>query len=644
MRHPGLLVLLVLTLALGAWLAFRELQADEGDSGLTRGSDVLAQDSEEPLTELDTEDETERTPEAAPDVVATGTTAEGQGSANSEEEGPFRIRGRVLDLTGAPLLGAAVVLRDEPEKVLAESTGDGSFELLLDTPGGDLVLGPGTHVAVRRTVVMERNLGREHLIVAAPRVALAGRTVEAGTQIGVEKTRLQLVVTVDTLREFPYPLDLSEDIEWKTESDTDGAFELADLPAVPGALIQTSCFGFDALGVPVPLTSTSDLLVELVPSRVVAPSDPEFLAVTGTLVYPTGEPVADGQVRLDGNYSRTDELGAFKVVLLNDVNHAAPLVGSKPGYQPAVLEEFGRTAIAEEPPAPVRLVLGDESLSIRGKVVMADGTPGSGWRVRLLDPTFFAYRMEGERSHESGLAGGDAGGATADDAGVFELKGLVNRTYELRAWHPETLIAIDSGPVAAGTSDLLIEVGEDAALPKMRGRVVALDGTGVPGVQVMTMLVVKHSPTGRTSDTAGSAITDDDGYFELTNVSRLHTLFSVTSEDIMSDWHKPKVDELPATGYEIVVLRRCHMRFEWTGAGDPPTTLRVYDADGGTEYMATRGAHGTTSTDNQGLENGNLHVVSVSERVRTVVAFRGSEEVARIEVNLVPGEVTVVTP
>ena len=97
----------------------------------------------------------------------------------------------------------------------------------------------------------------------------------------------------------------------------------------------------------------------------------------------------------------------------------------------------------EEPILPLYLVLGDEALSIHGRVLWADDTPAKGWSVGLLDPTVIdPYRIPSKTAED--LARPKKQKAKTGKAGDFTLGGLSDRTYRIRAYDRDTLLAIDS--------------------------------------------------------------------------------------------------------------------------------------------------------------------------------------------------------
>src|SRR5262249_32645539 len=165
------------------------------------------------------------------------------------------------------------------------------------------------------------------------------------------------------------------------------------------------------------------------------------------------------------------------------------LVAVKPGHLPARFEPPSHGDLPAWP-AWVTLRLGDEPLSISGRVVDAKGHPCSKAWVWISDSTLLGAIGEHPTPLENVLAGAE--GETfhhveADGEGRFALDGLLHRAYRVQAMLPSNMIRIESEPIDAGTTDAVLRIPTDEVHPRVAGRVVSHRGRPVAGASIFPM-------------------------------------------------------------------------------------------------------------------------------------------------------------
>lgn len=285
------------------------------------------------------------------------------------------IRGRVLGPDGRPLAGARVVI---PASSSAYSAADGSF-VLLEKDGTYEIWADKDGYAPGRT---------------AEPVTVAERPVE-GVEIrltpGGAVTGRLLGLNRAQLSGARVEIDLQPPFQSMAAVDAQGGYRIADVP--PGDWTVTATAGDRTL---------SDR-VSLPPGQGEAALDfnfPQTWEVSGWVLGPAGEPVADATVRLytpggqgGWTYSRAD--GAFRLEL-EDGTYRGWVV--RRGYFRAVLEE--PVTVDGTPVDGVELRLGEEMV-LRGRILGLE--PGERAEAIWAEGPHAAFR-QGELDQESGYA------------------------------------------------------------------------------------------------------------------------------------------------------------------------------------------------------------------------------------------------
>jgi hypothetical protein len=554
-----------------------------------------------------------------------GAAREGDGTSREEvaagpaadpvlrrgSESSLHLSGQVLDLTGEPLASVPIATAGAPRRALAESDAAGRFELAIDETDGvrTLIVFEGAFVAVRNCVVSPESRGRDAILVAAPAIELAGLVVDEAIA-PLEGARVSISIPDDLFRDFPHPLDRARRVDRHVETGENGRFQITSVPAVGGAQIVVNHAGFEATRIPLPGESREDLVLEMHPSS--AP-----LGIEGRVLRPDLSPAPAAHVHLGPHETRTDENGNFTLPLpdpsLTELTALTELTlaAGQVGFRSALLPHFRELldAWAPYPPPPPTLVLGEEPLEITGKVVDAHGEGQARWKIFLHDGTVVGEGQMPPVTAES-LAAGGARVITGAD-GSFQIGGLLDREYVLRALDFGTMLGLTTAPIRAGRKDVRIEIPADALHERLVGRVVSRGGEPIPGVHLLASTVL-HADRGNSSSMSiEAAITDETGAFALEGFPRRGVSLRATGDHIIPE--TVKLEQLEGEQLEISVARRHHFRV--VGAAEDPRTIWIEFLDARGESVPTHSFEAASSRSWAQLpvSEGRSAIYSVSE-------------------------------
>lgn len=626
-----LLALVALFTAFGLWFANRADTARE-DSIDAAGIPV-SKESPSPATPGDhLADIDERSVRVAEATAASNVDLPSSITEPASRKNVADLRGRVLDLSGKPVADQAVHLRASPDTILARSIGDGTFTCEAPPRTGTLVADSAQFTCLRGVQLPAADGA---FVIVAPAIAVAGFVVdEHGT--GIDGASIEMRESHATFAHFPEPLDRTQPIEAvATKSDGDGRFTYERAAAGVGMKLQASHGEYEDASIDVPDFARADLRIVLTKARALTRTLP------GVVVHRDGTAAPRARVRLGDARTETDGNGAFKLALPDMVEARDPLFAIESGHQAAYVADFGKVLNKKWQPDPVRLVLGNEPLSISGRVVDAQGTPQAGWIVRLLDGTRVAAHSGGEAFIEQ-LTTGDFGKPQTGPDGAFSIGGLLERAYTLLAYHSESLVRLETRPVASGTSHFDIVVPADAVIASLKGRVIAHTGTPIAEALVSIGLVTDSAEGWSTSISGQSMFTKADGTFELTDVPRRFAYLHVGGDHVMPQQFQ--IETLDATTpIMFTVERRCHFRVEGLPSDGEERFLAIHDSQGKELSIKTFQSGGWMSTDRQTVTTAETRVFAVSEvAAEIVLCFPRNTVVAKRALRLVPGEVTVV--
>jgi hypothetical protein len=364
---------------------------------------------------------------------------------------------------------------------------------------------------------------------------------------------------------------------------------------------------------------------------------------------------------------------------------ADAIVALKPGMLPARMERPKEPREGETGwPSVIELVLGGPPLSIRGRVVDPKGTPCSGMRVWIADPTPFGVIGRAPFSQEGLLSGmsvppqalatepranaedGDSfwdwvshdvpstafwPWVVTDDEGRFELGGLADRKYEIVVFDAHTLARHRSSPIQAGDRTAEITVPPAPTWPVVSGVVRSDAGTPIAGVRVelgteafgvrsrvfggralFSMLQARETTT-----------TDEHGRFEFEDVPKCGIRLDLASDDIVPTSRDLRDDE-DAAEIDVRVFTRCRVQVELRPPLARADAIGFADAEGkGLDVLVISTNHVNAYTTVE-LTDGRSQVVAVSSAARFLVLQKDGEVVERVPIQLTADGVNRLTP
>ena len=560
------------------------------------------------------------------------------------------IRGRVIDLDGAPIPnvevsftiygipgpdGQGMYRREEQRSVQADAAG--YFELKGGAPLS-FTVETDELTTIYAGVLNWNEVSADPLVVVAPRIELAGLVIdESGSAIPGAIVSMRSNGRLPGLRDLV--LDGSSLVNLQAETDATGAFAIEDAADLGEATIDVHAYGFASVAGAVPTGGSTTL--QFVLPRV----QPGAYAILGRVVFQDGFPAADTLVAAGSISVRSDAGGMFALEFeraANWMNRTEPLrlAAARPGLQPGILilpsiEEAERTGWPEN----IVLVLGGESLSIRGRVLDEQGQPLRGIKIGSEDSTIFGIEMEPgagwgfrrtlEEISRSNLT------IVTDTNGEFMFFGLLDRNYRIQMIESQTLLTAESEPIPAGSEGVELILDRSSRI-NLAGRIVDRDGVPLENVNVaISMKRPSNLEIGRED------LTDAAGYFELVGVTPSPEFFRIQGEEVVSELFREIPADADLTELELVVSRLCRFQAdwgEWLGEADE---LQLRGLDDQPSDLIDRNAGGYSILPGLVVGEGRSQIVSISDTVTHAVLLQAGEEVERVAVFPVAGETLV---
>ena len=547
-------------------------------------------------------------------------------------EETWRVRGRVLDVRGNPVANVHVGVREQDH---ARTTSDpfGKFELEVRPGSLRLVAVDDAWITLRYGQLYPEIRDREHVIVVARFVALAGTVVDA-SEHPLEGAAVDVDVPLSSFAAFPLPLDTTGLEAPTARTKADGTFRIARAPVVAGASLVSRFESLRPDARPIPDHSIEDFRIQL------RESSPIENVLEGTVEHEDETPAAGARIHLGGAADvRADEEGKFRLPLQKVYEHT-PLVATLAGSQPAVVPDYDLVLESTDlHPPPVRLVLGPPPLAIAGRVIAKNGSPLAAWTVGLFDPLVLTPNRSPSLTAEKLTANAEPKCVTRED-GRFRIEGLRNVAYRLQAWNRDGAV-IYSDPIQAGAQDVVLELPDDAFVDRVTGRVVARDGTAIANAFVQVVVTIDRTGHASAVQTFQTTKAKSDGTFELVHVPRRCAGLNVSGEALESKELDLGSIDL-ARPVEIVVVRMCALRFEDDGGKDPALEYTVLDGEGKDLHLVLYEAGRMSGMAGAQVVQGRSHVVWVREDAARIVLRGESGIVGNQPLSLVPGEVNVV--
>ena len=600
--------------------------------------------------------------------------------------GPATWAGRVLDAEGAPVAGlrlrfeplteADVLLFSDrgssgyeellqrigrsfepqlearaapaPDGGATHSAADGTFALPLPERLGWIAVEGGAWSTLSTALALALPPTSDALVQVAPARRVAGRVLDQDG-LPLESVRVELRLPARFLAaESGMPTRIAR--EPSVFTGEDGTFVLERAPGLSDALLRFSRNGYEPDERPLGACARSaarELEVTLL-------AEDPALVVAGRALDALGAPLAG--VFLSFDWSTTalgDEHGRFRLRLPE--THAAAgrrqsgtLRAAAQGFQPLQRALWSDGELWPE----VELVFDAPALELRGVVLRADGTPHPNAAVWVPAPATLGL-LPGNRPPiftEHVMSGPQDGGsleATITDAeGGFRLRGLQERSYVVRVADLETREWFESEPLQAGRDDLLLEFPTQGCYPEVRGVVVARDGTPITDALVARSYprLDARLPDGRRylSRFSGEPVgVDAGGRFVLHDVARRGGILTVLGPSTQTRHVELERESDPAD-LRLVLGRACRVVLERGGADFERFTFE--SGDGGRVEFATavRGT-GLPLSEARMTEERTVEYL-VTDLAAELVLWKGTREVARRALALVPGELNVLRP
>jgi len=651
----------LLVLAVGAQLMREELDSPVQAPALAAASPLLPQPAQNALEQ------------------GAETDARVGVEAPAVEPAPFRhphversrmhVRGRVLDLANRAVGDVRIVLeaqedlpRGAPRPVIpSELRSDerGLFEF--ETPAGEghlLVDDARWATAYKAALFPSRDLTQLKIFVA-PKLEFSGIVVDEQHR-PIEGADVELRFDAAIKHDSELRTEHSVQALFLGKSEVQGRFRLAGVPAC-AARLHASMTGFEPASIEAPASSDSGLEIVLAPRK----GGPAI--VRGIVLDEARAPLAGVSLALGTQSFTSGDDGRFEFDLDADYVQGQTWLGpgepwaskyprtrlraAKQGLLPAELELPPIETLRAQPlPHEVTLVLEGEMLSISGQVTESDGKPAGDVELMLLDETPFGIvhwrigaSMVGREASLEELLRGDAQGVThrTSKDGNFAIGGLSRRRYDLAALDSRSLRTTIVRGVAAGSRGVQVELAGVESLEPVAGRVVSRAGAGLEGIHLQVGRLLRSPDV---PEFTRNLQTDAQGRFDLGSIDPTDLCIQVLGEQIflIMAWQPPEGAQLDAL--EIVVSQRCMLRVEIAPGGTAADEFSFVDADG----AATQNFHfeGTMIglRERCSLVEGRSELYATEDTARTLLLYREGREVARVPVQLLPGQLVVLRP
>ncbi len=600
-----------LLVACGLWWAWPARSTAAGgpweEPGLVKTADREPEDHSRTSTPSDTQ----RNP-VAPLLVAP------LGAADLANGARRALVGRLLDLVGQPLAAAEIEWLPTGAQQTGRSTrtdAQGRFTL-------EVTSASGTPRPVDPRLAIAAELSQagasDWTLIVAPCIRLEGRAVDAEGR-PVRGVRLSSVVDLDRLDRLALPQARGRQRRSLGDAADDGRFALERVPVGAGIDLEAGAQGF------APRTiaglAQDDLALELAlePTRAL-----ERPHLRGLVLDAQGTPSPHAQVSLGQDAGETDASGRFDFAVA-PFHPGEALVATKPGAQAAVLEGFGsaRTGAQEE----ILLRLGPPTLAIAGRVRLPDGSNPGRCRVQLLDGT---PGGAGDGTAEDASAGRHQPGVDTDEQGRFVLDGLRARAYRLLAQSEVRGPIACTGPITAGSTDVLVQDPPSAFFARLQGRLRTRAGVPLSDAEVCLTTSLAQNSVGAAAVAFGRVRTDALGRFELHDVPRRCSRLSVSGAGILAQhFDLPESDAQPL---ELVVALQVRTRVRV--ADERIDRIEFRDAQDRPVWVEVEGPGLRSQEPDLRRAAGEFPVFRIVDRAETALLMQGTVPLRRAPIEL----------
>lgn len=490
----------------------------------------------------------------------------------------------------------------------------------------------------------------EPRLVAAPSMEFGGRVADP-EGVPIEGAELRLYHDAALVRELRRGRAVSSQDFPRLRTDPDGGFRFGGIPTVPGTRVSIRAAGFETADLDVPGGSELGFEVVLEPMEIT----PHHL--TGRVLDEAGHPLMDIWVGSPEGTDRSGADGTF-VVDYRGTDGALEVSAVREGW----LSATASVELPRPPNAPpIELQFTRPALTIVGRVADATGHGLQGIPVFTTGGSMFGdvVLKAGGVEYETPVYAEDVMGGLegnlllgrstrSETGGGFELTALLDRPYDLVAAHPIDLRTTRIHGIDAGSRDVELRFAEDAPRRKVAGQVVDLDGVPIPGVQVRAG---RRVPLGggpqpaRLVESVRKPKTDGEGRFEFPPMVHEDCVLLVSGGDLA-----PSPDAYPVEDFanpedlRIRVPRICHLQVILDADRTDVRWIRLLDADGNRLRITLEYGGLTMASTMVSIEPGPSEIFVCDQRATTLLLLSEEGEVQRVDLNLVPGEVTSLHP
>lgn len=288
---------------------------------------------------------------------------------------------------------------------------------------------------------------------------------------------------------------------------------------------------------------------EAQPDALAASAEPNHRSVpyriVGRVLAPNQLPIEGARIYCGIEFATSDDEGRFEFDLLAISMRSSagvmiapvPLVAAVEGYVAAVVPDFHRLLFEADPSVPysLDLVLPGLAWVLSGQVLLADGRPAAGWMISLRNPSMGTHVGQ-ERIPLETLASGQPVMQEVDAQGRFRLAGLLERPYDILAWHPDSLLHVALDDVLPTAEEIVLTAPDPADTRRVAGRLTSVSGEPLPNLAVRGLLTVSTdiSPLMPVHEVRGRlARMEETGHFELQDEAQGSLKLCVDSDEFL---------------------------------------------------------------------------------------------------------------
>ncbi len=505
------------------------------------------------------------------------------------------IRGVVVDCDDRVLANVKVAARaseSSPSSAQTTSDADGRFALSPAPASGLVDCVDERFVGVLRPRFDSSSRELDQVLVVAPRRSLHG-IVENAEDVPIGGAVVLVELAWGFRERFARSLIDSESRIWSARCDPSGAFAIEDLVELGDVQLRAQAQGYLQCVAKLSDLPASGVVLRLPDSRVEGPTlagrvvDDHGVGVVGAVVE-LGDAARPHKQFSSPNHVSTDANGDFRIAFPEGAPISRIVMRAfADGRLPVEIVREGSEATRRDAwPSPLVIELTQVTKSIAGRVIESDGTPVAGCALWIEDPTPFGVFEAASQpliatsdvDLETLLAGGiapsfvhDSSHArTTDIEGRFEVRGLLDRKYQLVSLDPVHMRFVVTPPIDAGAKGIVLTLPALDFGRRIAGRVVDAQGKAVAGVEL--------TPCGREPESSGSNRTipatgrrirsDSDGRFEFTGVHAVGLSILARPSDRHLIGAEVDLDDSAHDDVIIRLAKACFVRVDARGLGD----------------------------------------------------------------------------